>query len=109
MYYYSGLWLRCGKLNASGLSGRFGANCAAQLHSLRTHKGAARRVVTSGPELRAAHSELGMARAACLYSVGRVSRLSRQELQSSHEVRTKGGGLQLGAIKGGAVGAAIKS
>lgn len=43
----------------------------AQLHSLKTHDGAARRVVTSGAKMRAAYPELGKARAACLYSVGR--------------------------------------
>ena len=38
-----------------------------QLHSLGTRNGAARRVVTSGAEIRAACPELGKARAACLY------------------------------------------
>ena len=46
-------------------------NYTAELHSLKTHNGAARRVVTSSAKMRAACPELEETRAACLYSVGR--------------------------------------
>lgn len=43
-------------------------NYTAELHSLKTHNGAARRVVTSGAKMRAACPELEETRAACLYT-----------------------------------------
>lgn len=45
--------------------------CMAPLQELKTHNGAARRVVTSGAKMHAACPELETTRAACLYSVGR--------------------------------------